>query len=239
MQFFPDIYERTLLGETNTDPYCTFNDQGLQLFTSSLFLAGLFASFVAGYVTRKFGRKATMVLAGTCFLIGAALNASAQNLAMLVVGRIFLGFGIGNASQVVSNLHSTSLHTLTPFSFSEPRPHRMPQVPLYLSEMAPYKWRGALNQLFQLATTIGILVAQLINYGVQDWDNGWRLSLGLAAVPASILFLAGLFLPESPNSLIERCLRNCHVHMIVCLAATPPMGVGVRCVLVPCDVQRP
>ena len=71
--------------------------------------------------------------------------------------------------------------------------------------MAPYKFRGALNQLFQLATTIGILVAQLINYGVQDWDSGWRLSLGLAAVPAAVLFMVGLLLPESPNSLVERC----------------------------------
>ena len=40
--------------------------------------------------------------------------------------------------------------------------------------------------------------------GVSDWDNGWRLSLGLAAVPAALLSLGGLLLPESPNSLIER-----------------------------------
>jgi hypothetical protein len=40
-------------------------------------------------------------------------------------------------------------------------------TPLYLSEMAPYNLRGALNILFQLAVTIGIFVAQLINYGTQ------------------------------------------------------------------------
>ena len=51
----------------------------------------------------------------------------------------------------------------------------------------------------------GILVAQLVNIGafnIRPW--GWRLSLGLAAVPGTILLLGGLFLPESPNSLIER-----------------------------------
>lgn len=80
-------------------------------------------------------------------------------------------------------------------------------VPLYLSEMAPFRHRGSMNILFQLCTTIGILAAQLINYAVQDWANGWRLSLGLAAVPAVVLFLGGIFLPESPNSLIERCAR--------------------------------
>lgn len=55
-------------------------------------------------------------------------------------------------------------------------------------------------------------MAQLINYGVQDWSHGWRLSLGLAAVPAFVLLLGGILLPESPNSLIERWvggLRGC------------------------------
>ena len=41
--------------------------------------------------------------------------------------------------------------------------------------MAPANKRGALNILFQLATTIGILVAQLVNYGVRNWAEGWRL----------------------------------------------------------------
>jgi MFS family permease len=58
--------------------------------------------------------------------------------------------------------------------------------------------------LFQLAVTVGILAAQLINYGTQTVDNGWRISLGLAGVPAILLFIGGLILPESPNSLVER-----------------------------------
>lgn len=81
----------------------------------------------------------------------------------------------------------------------------MQAVPLYLSEMAPAKLRGGLNIMFQLATTIGILVANLINYGtakLHPW--GWRLSLGLAGVPAILLTLGGLFCPETPNSLIQR-----------------------------------
>ena len=41
----------------------------------------------------------------------------------------------------------------------------MQSVPLYLSEIAPPKLRGALNFMFQLATTSGILIAQLVNYG--------------------------------------------------------------------------
>lgn len=175
-QFFPSVYEHNQNYE-DSDPYCKFNDQMLQLFTSSLFLAGLVAGMFGGITTKRFGRRGTMLIAGCNFLVGATLNAAAQNLAMLVVGRIFLGFGIGFANQA---------------------------VPLYLSEMAPSKYRGALNIMFQLATTIGILVAQLINYAVEDETWGWRLSLGLAAVPAIILTVGSIFVPDTPNSLIQR-----------------------------------
>lgn len=59
--------------------------------------------------------------------------------------------------------------------------------------------------LFQLATTLGIFTANMVNYGTQNitpW--GWRLSLGLAAVPALFMTIGGILLPETPNSLIER-----------------------------------
>ncbi|PSC74048.1 H(+) hexose cotransporter 2 isoform B [Micractinium conductrix] len=176
-EFFPSVYESKQADVDNHSPYCTFNDQGLALFTSSLFLAGMLCAPVASVVTRKKGRKVTMLCAGILFLIGASLNASAQNLGMLITGRIFLGLGMGAANQ---------------------------SVPLYLSEMSPSKHRGAMNILFQLATTIGVLTAQLVNYAVRNWDKGWRLSLGLAGAPAIMLTIGGLILPDSPNSLIER-----------------------------------
>lgn len=72
--------------------------------------------------------------------------------------------------------------------------------------MAPARLRGMLNILFQLMITIGILIANFINYGtskiVGGW--GWRISLGLAGVPALMITLGALFLPDTPNSLIER-----------------------------------
>lgn len=79
-------------------------------------------------------------------------------------------------------------------------------VPLYLSEMAPAQLRGALNIGFQLAITIGILVANLVNYGTNQIKGGygWRLSLALAAVPAILMTIGSLFLPDTPNSLIDR-----------------------------------
>lgn len=79
-------------------------------------------------------------------------------------------------------------------------------MPLYLSEMAPYKYRGALNIGFQLSITIGILVANVLNYFFDKIKGGWgwRLSLGGAMVPALIITVGSLILPETPNSMIER-----------------------------------
>lgn len=72
--------------------------------------------------------------------------------------------------------------------------------------MAPAKIRGALNIGFQMAITIGILVAQLVNYGTAKIEGGWgwRVSLALAGVPAILMTLGSLFLPDTPNSIIER-----------------------------------
>ena len=73
--------------------------------------------------------------------------------------------------------------------------------------MAPPHLRGRFNQLYQLVLTFFILVAQVINLiinvtGAVRW--GWRFSLGFAFVPSFVLFMGGVFLPDSPNSLLER-----------------------------------
>lgn len=79
-------------------------------------------------------------------------------------------------------------------------------MPLYLSEMAPYKFRGALNIGFQLSITVGILIANVLNYFFNKIKGGWgwRLSLGGAMVPAIIIIVGSLALPDTPNSMIER-----------------------------------
>lgn len=88
----------------------------------------------------------------------------------------------------------------------------MQSVPLYLSEMAPPRYRGAINNGFQFSVGIGALSANLINYGTEKIEGGWgwRISLAMAAVPASILTLGAFFLPETPNSLIQRGGDNHH-----------------------------
>lgn len=78
-------------------------------------------------------------------------------------------------------------------------------VPLFLSEIAPVQHRGAVNILFQLFVTIGIFLANLVNYSTSKLHpNGWRVSLGLAGIPAFFLLIGGIVISETPASLIER-----------------------------------
>ena len=98
IKFFPKVYRRKT--ESKDSNYCKYDNQGLQLFTSSLYLAGLTATFFASYTTRNLGRKHTMLIAGVFFLVGVILNGAAQDLAMLIIGRILLGCGVGFANQV-------------------------------------------------------------------------------------------------------------------------------------------
>ncbi|KAJ6769735.1 SOLUTE CARRIER FAMILY 2 FACILITATED GLUCOSE TRANSPORTER [Salix purpurea] len=176
-KFFPSVYRKQQASITNQ--YCRYDSQTLTMFTSSLYLAALLASLVASIVTRKFGRKLSMLSGGILFCAGAVINGFAKAIWMLILGRILLGFGIGFANQ---------------------------SVPLYLSEMAPYKYRGALNIGFQLSITVGILIANVLNYFFAKIHGGWgwRLSLGGAMVPALIIVVGSLVLPDTPNSLIER-----------------------------------
>ncbi|KAK9802742.1 hypothetical protein WJX73_006127 [Symbiochloris irregularis] len=180
-KFLPSVIDNPDYGN-HSNLYCTYNNQILQLMTSSLFLAGTVCEVTGttAFLSRYHGRKRVMMYSGLAFMIAAILLATSFNIAQIFVGRVLQGIAISFASV---------------------------SVPIYNSEMAPPAYRGRLNQLFQLVLTFFIWVAQLINliiFAVKATRWGWRFSLGFAFVPSFILFLGGVFLPDSPNSLLER-----------------------------------
>ncbi|KAJ8531462.1 hypothetical protein K7X08_026896 [Anisodus acutangulus] len=176
IKFFPNVYERKQhIQESN---YCKYDDQYLQLFTSSLYLAALVASFFASKAATKLGRRNTMLMASIIFIAGAALSAAANNKVMLIFGRILFGIGVGFGNET---------------------------VPLFLTEVAPIQHRGAVNILFQLFVTIGIFIANLVNFGTVNYHpNGWRMSLGFAAFPAGVLLIGCFVITDTPLSLVAR-----------------------------------
>ncbi|BDA50848.1 Sugar transport protein MST4 [Coccomyxa sp. Obi] len=162
----------------DTDFYCKYDDKPLQAYSAVMHFTGAVASLPASYVTQHFGRTTSMRVAGTAYILGSILQASAmRSISMLFIGRILWGIGVGFGDHCAF---------------------------IYTSEMAPPKWRGRLNTLVQCGTITGIVVASAINIGTSRVLWGWRISLALAAVPGTILLLGGIFLPDTPNSLVER-----------------------------------
>ncbi|KAD6454368.1 hypothetical protein E3N88_09074 [Mikania micrantha] len=177
-KFFPTVLAK-MRREVKQDQYCLFDSHILAAFISSMFIAGLVSSLLAGRVTSVIGRRFSLIISGILFIMGNGFEVFAQNVAILIVGRLFVGFGIGFANQA---------------------------APVYITEMAPSKWRGALNTAFQFFVCVGAVIASLINLAANysNNSNGWRLALGCASVPAMILTIGALFIPDTPSSLIQR-----------------------------------
>ncbi|CAL5393958.1 unnamed protein product [Camellia sinensis] len=207
-KFFPSVYRKEELDQS-TNQYCKFNSQTLTMFTSSLYLAALFASFLASTMTKKLGRNFSMLMGGCVFCCGALLNAFAIHLVCVPDSALDES---GSGLRTRLDYPGTEI----PATRSIVRAARpglcvgvgfaTQSVPLFVSEMAPHRYCGTLNVCFQLFITIGILIAGLVNYftNMIKGDLGRRISLGSAAVPAVLMIFSSLWVSETPNSLIER-----------------------------------
>ncbi|CAN6239675.1 unnamed protein product, partial [Urochloa humidicola] len=96
-EFFPEVLSE--MKKKKHDVYCKYDSQWLTAFTSSLYIAGMLSSLVASRMTRMVGRQGIMLIGGALFLAGSIINAAAVNIAMLIIGRMLLGFGLGFTSQ--------------------------------------------------------------------------------------------------------------------------------------------
>lgn len=79
-------------------------------------------------------------------------------------------------------------------------------VPLYQSETAP-KWiRGAIVGAYQLAITVGLLLAAVVDNGTQDRNDtgSYRIPIAIQFAWALILIVGMLLLPETPRFLIMK-----------------------------------
>ncbi|WP_281659175.1 sugar porter family MFS transporter [Halobacillus sp. Cin3] len=146
------------------------------LVVSSLLVGAIVGAGLSGYVSDRFGRRKVVFTIALIYIAGSFVLAFAPNVPMLVTGRVILGLAVGGSTAI---------------------------VPVYLSEMAPTDSRGALGSLNQLMITIGIVLAYLVNYAFAPVE-GWRWMLGLAAVPAVVLAVGVIFMPESPKWLLKQ-----------------------------------
>ncbi|XP_054803804.1 probable inositol transporter 2 [Prosopis cineraria] len=150
----------------------------LQESIVSMALAGaIIGAAVGGWINDRFGRKVAIVLADALFFAGSVIMAAAMNPTILIVGRVFVGLGVGMASMA---------------------------SPLYISEASPTKVRGALVGLNSFLITGGQFLSYLINLAFTKAPGTWRWMLGVAAMPALIQIVLMLMLPESPRWLFRK-----------------------------------
>ncbi len=143
----------------------------LEIVTSWVTLGAMFGSLAGGYVADHFGRKRALLVAAGLFIIGAAVEAFAPEVPVLVLGRLAAGFGVGVAAVA---------------------------APLYAAELAPAAQRGRFVSSYQLAITIGIFVAYFVDEALAG-PGGWRAMFGVSALAGVLLALAVLTTVESPR----------------------------------------
>ena len=137
----------------------------------SLLAGAAIGALVASALSNALGRKKALLLSSGLFFIGALLAVIAWSANALVLARLLLGIAVGVESFV---------------------------VPIYLSEIAPHRIRGSAISCYQLMITVGILVAYLSNLGFSYIGN-WRWMFGVLMIPATLLTLGTLLIPDSPR----------------------------------------
>lgn len=155
----------------------------------------LVGALSSGFLSDKYGRKKSLILAAIFFTVSAIWIAVSRSFDEFIVARIMGGIGIGLASAV---------------------------SPLYIAEITPSAIRGRMVAINQFAIVIGVLAAQLANLFIYNIDpipenssvdlilaswngtHGWRWMFAAGALPALLFFILALSNPESPRWLIGK-----------------------------------
>jgi len=160
------------------------DESGAQLWFSlavtGAIVGGLIGAISGGSIADKMGRKKGLLIAQGPSLIGSVFMGVSQvssSVELLLIGRLLFGISCG---------WFTAL------------------APMYVSEIAPLRIRGAMGTVNQLAVTSGILISMVL--GLKDvlgTSDGWPILLALSAVPAILQTVILPFMPESPVWLIN------------------------------------
>ncbi|KAI0395698.1 putative MFS myo-inositol transporter [Xylariaceae sp. FL0594] len=156
------------------------------IITSSTSLFALFASPLSSILADRVGRKPVILVADVLFVFGALIQSLSTTVSHMVLGRSIVGLAIGAASFV---------------------------TPLYLAELAPASHRGMVVTMNVLSITTGQVVAYVLGWlltsaGAENNSEarirtGWRILVGLGALPAVLQCVLLLFMPETPRWLVK------------------------------------
>jgi sugar porter (SP) family MFS transporter len=147
-----------------------------EIVVSVILVGAMAGALVAGRLSQRWGRRRVVIAVAVVFGVGAVAAAVAPGTGTLIASRFVLGLAVGGASSM---------------------------VPIYIAEVAPPAIRGRLMVLFQLMVALGQLISYLCGWALAG-SGGWRVMFGIAVLPAIVLAVGMVFLPESPRWLVER-----------------------------------
>lgn len=149
-----------------------------QVIAAAILLGAVIGALACSVLSQHLGRHRTILLICAVFILGSLSSSLAPTAVTLALARVLLGFAVGGATQT---------------------------VPMYIAELAPARIRGQLVLCFQLSIGIGIVIATLVG---ASQSVSWRTEIGAAAVPALLMLILELRLPESPRWLVMHGRRD-------------------------------
>ncbi|KAF7717463.1 MFS-type Sugar/inositol transporter [Penicillium ucsense] len=163
-------------GEPNADGTYYFTNVRSGLIVALLSIGTLMGALVAGFIADRIGRKWSISLWSAMVCVGVTVQISSPvgKWYQVALGRWVAGLGVGGLSLL---------------------------VPMYQAESGPRHIRGALISTYQLFITLGIFVANCINFGTEMKTStaSWRIPMGITYLWALILGIGMSFFPESPR----------------------------------------
>lgn len=155
----------------------TVSTEMKELIVSSVLLGAMTGSLFSGRLSDRYGRRHLMLIMSGLFIAGTLIASFATNVYGIIAGRLCIGFAIGMGSYT---------------------------APLYIAEVSPSHLRGALVSFNQFAITLGIMCSYIINYLFTSFDGSWRWMFSIGLIPAILLSIGMIFLPESPRWLVKQ-----------------------------------
>ncbi|XP_052481895.1 probable plastidic glucose transporter 3 isoform X6 [Gossypium raimondii] len=138
---------------------------------------GFLGSTFSGLIVDRVGFRRAFQLCALPMIIGSSMSATAKNLWGMLLGRLFVGTGMGLGPTLAT---------------------------LYVTEVSPAYVRGTYGSFTQIATSLGLMSSLLIGFPAKETEGWWRICFWVSAVPAALLALFMEFSPESPHWLFKK-----------------------------------
>ncbi len=164
-----------------------------EVLVSAVVFGAMIGAAVGGPLADRYGRRTVLMVIAAIFALGALSTALVSTVMWLIVGRVVVGIGVGMVSVT---------------------------TPLYISEISPDNVRGRLVSFFMLGALCGVLTAYLTDYAFSAFHE-WRWMFGLGAIPAVMLGIGMLFLPETPRWLASHALGDKARIVLMRIRGTP------------------